>query len=489
MKALSQWRCVFGTKVFRSVLPLVLAMFWVTQARAGEDVVQAATPSAVGTTTSVQRVLVAKLEDEMINPVTSQFLCDLITRAETERAAVIIQLDTPGGLLQSTREIVKRELTAKVPVIVYVAPQGARAASAGVFITLAAHLAAMAPGTNIGAAHVVDVTGRWPSRDSTLDAMTTVSKLTGTRPALDPQDVMGEKIMNDTLAWVEGIAQIRGRNAEWAREAVEKSVAVTSQRALELNVIDLIATDLNDLLAQLDGRKVVVDATTVTLATKGAIVETVTLSELQRILNILANPNVAVLLLMFGLVLLGYELTHPGLWIPGIAGLICLLLAALALKMLPTNYAAILLIFLGIVLLIAEIKITSYGLLTLGGAICLFFGAIALFQQPKPFIGVTLSFITPLVLTVVLLVSLLVYLVTRSHLHLPAVGMESFVGQTAEVLRPLSPSGKVFFNGTYWDAIWAKEGSPEVRIVRIVGVEGMKLLVEPVEEQSHDRRA
>jgi len=449
----------------------------------GDAVAADTTSSALmKTSPSPRKVFVARLEDEMINPVTAQFLCEAIDRAEAENAVVIIQLDTPGGLLQSTREIVKRELTARVPVVVYVAPPGARAASAGVFITLASHVAAMAPGTNIGAAHVVDVTGSWPVRDRLFDAATTASLVTGARPIVDPREVMSEKIMNDTLAWVEAIAQVRGRNAAWARETVEKSISVTASRAVELHAVDLIAENLDDLLTRLDGRQVQIDSQSRTLHTRGAVVEVLTLSESQRILNVLANPNVALLLLLLGLILLGYEVAHPGVWIPGVTGIICLLLAALALKMLPTNYAAILLILLGIGLLIAEIKITSYGLLTVFGAICIFFGALAMFQQPRPFIGVTLSFIAPLVLVIVGLVLLLVYLVTRSQLRTPATGVESFAGKTAEVIRPLQPEGKVFFNGTYWDAVWKGVGNPSARVVRIVGMAGMKLIVEPMDE-------
>lgn len=430
------------------------------------------------------RILVAELDDEMINPVTAQFLVDAIDRAESENLPVVLQIDTPGGLLQSTREIVKRELSAKVPVIVYVAPNGSRAASAGVFITMAAHIAAMAPSTNIGAAHVVDVTGRWPSRQRLLDAATTAGLVGEPTPLLDPRDVMSEKIMNDTVAWVEALARLRGRNAEWARQAVEQSVSVTAEKALQLGVIDLVVEDLDRLVSALDGRVVSLDGTPVILAPGKVSVERLALSQTQRILNVLANPNVAVMLLLFGLVLLGYELTHPGLWIPGITGAICLLLAALALKMLPTNYAAILLIAVGIGLLIAELKVTSYGLLTLGGAICIFFGALALFQQPKPFYAVTVGVLLPVVLTVTGLTALLLYLVTRAQLHEPAIGIETFIGKTAEVVRPLQPSGKVFFNGTFWDAeLRGEMAAPRGTKVRIIAVENMKLIVEPLNRQ------
>ncbi len=467
------FRSSFATRLFSLLFVLLLGY---------AGAVAETTASQTAPEVPRSKVLLVRINDEMINPVTSRLICEAIDRAEGEKVPLIIQLDTPGGLLQSTREIVKRQLTAKVPVIVFVAPHGSRAASAGVFITLAAHVAAMAPGTNIGAAHVVDITGKWPTQEPFFDRSSSETLFQRPRPPVDARDVMSEKIMNDTLAWVEAIAKMRNRNAAWAREAVEKSVSVTAAQALELGVVDLIANDLDDLLAKLDGQRVATDSETVILRTKAATVETLELSSSQRILNILANPNIALMLLMFGFVLLGYELTHPGTWLPGIAGLICLLLASLALKMLPTNYTAILLIILGIALLLAEIKFTSYGLLTLGGVICLFFGALALFDQPKPFIGVTLNYAIPIIAGVTLLVVLLVYLVTRAQLYQPQFGIESFIGKTAEVVRPLEPTGKVFFNGTYWDAELKTGQSCSASKVKIVGVQGMRLIVEPSED-------
>lgn len=428
----------------------------------------------------VAKVFVARLDDEMINPVTAQFLVNAIERAEQENGVAVLQIDTPGGLLQSTREIVKRQLTAKVPVIVYVAPQGSRAASAGVFITIAGHIAAMAPATNIGAAHVVDISGNWPTKERLLDNMTSGTFTPIPRPDLGPREVMSEKIMNDTLAWVEALAKFRGKNAAWAKDAVEKSLSVTAEKALELGVIDLIAEDLPDLLKKCNDRVVLLDHKKVKLRTTDAIPVFLELSQRERILSVLANPNFAVLLLLFGLLLLGYEVTHPGLWLPGVAGAVCLLLAAYALQMLPTNYAAFLLILLGVGLLIAEIKFTSYGLLTVAGAICLFFGALALFQQPKPFYGVTVWFIGPVVVSVTLLAAFLVFLVTKAHARHVTVGVESYAGKLAEVVVPLEPKGKVFFNGTYWDAEIVSGKAAKGAQVRVVRVEGIKLIVEPV---------
>jgi membrane-bound serine protease (ClpP class) len=433
---------------------------------------------------AVGEVIVVKMDDQIINPVTARFIMDAITRGERDNIPVVIELDTPGGLLQSTRELVKRILGSKVPVITFVSPNGSRAASAGVFITMASHVAAMAPGTNIGAAHVVDISGSWPGRRSRSTDDTTTGT-TETRPTMrepDPSEepnVMSEKVMNDTLAWVEGIARLRGRNADWARDAVERSVSVTAAEALKLNVIDLVAENVTELLKQLDGREVTVQGGSFTLRTANATQVAVELTTRQRILNVLANPNIAYILLLAGFAGLAYEVTHPGLIVPGVGGAVCLLLAAFALQMLPTNYAAILLIIAGLGLIIAEIKFQSYGLLTLGGAACLFFGSLALFDQPGPFIGVSLSVIFAVTASTVVVLGFLVLLVIRVHANRPVMGMSSFVGEIAEVAVPLTPEGKVFYNGAYWDAV-SQEPVARGAKVRILAMDRLRLLVEPL---------
>lgn len=459
------------------------------------SVSQAQTSASATTQQGAPRIIVARLNDEIINPVTAHYLTEAIARGERENAPVVFELDTPGGLLQSTREIVKAIYASRVPVITYVYPDGSRAASAGVFITLASHVAAMAPTTHIGAAHPVDIGGKWsspPTRDKDSSSSSSQEETTPSRtknPFLPDSDgggqgsdsVMGEKVMNDTLAWVEGIARSRGRNVEWAKDAVSKSISTTAEEAKRKGVVDIVAVDERDLLRQLDGRTVAVAGGSFTLHTAKASVEYMELTTRQRILNVLANPNVAYILLLLGIIGLGYELTHPGLIAPGVAGFISLLLAAFALQMLPTNYAALLLILVGIILIIAEIKFVSYGLLTLGGAVCLFFGSLALFDQPGPFLGVSPQIVVPVVLSAVALLGLLVILVIRSHHRRPLVGETSFAGQTAEVIQALAPEGKVFFNGTYWNA----QSTTPVRRgakVRIVGIKGLCLLVEPEEE-------
>lgn len=290
---------------------------------------------------------------------------------------------------------------------------------------------------------------------------------------------MSEKVMNDTLAWIESIARLRGRNVEWARKAVERSESIVAEDAARLNVVDLVAKDLPELLEKIDGRKVAVENGEFVLATAGASPTYLELNARQRILNVLANPNIAYILLLIGLAGLLYEITHPGLLIPGTIGVICLLLAALALQMLPTNYAAILLIIAGVGLIIAEIKITSYGLLTLAGATCLLFGSLALIETQEGFMGVSFGVVLPAVGTLVGLLVLLVYLVVRVHTRQVAVGEESFAGQEGEALTDLAPFGKVFFNGTYWDATAASGSISKGQRVTIVRTDHMRLIVEP----------
>ena len=437
------------------------------------------------TTSSVdfkpKSVLVLRLEDESINPVTARFIVAAIDRAEAENAMLVLMLDTPGGLVQSTREIVKRFLSSKVPIVTYVAPGGARAASAGMFITIASHVAAMAPGTNIGAAHVVDITGSWPGGGGGGDDQTTGPNRPlnpFAKPPASSGSIMEEKVINDISAWARGIAQLRGRNVEWAEKAVRESNAISAEEAVKLNAVDFIAIDLDGLLKQLDGREVNLAGHPTILRTSNLPRTEIEMSQRQRILNMLASPNVALMLLFIAFAGLAYEVTHPGLIAPGTIGLISLLLAALALNMLPTNWAAVLLIIAGLALIIAEIKFVSYGLLTVAGAVCLFFGSIALFDQPFPFMGVPVMTALGMVAGVTSIMVLLVILIIRTHRRPPAIGVSALVGGLAEVKRELCPEGKVFMNGTFWDAV-ASETIPAGTHVRVVQVrEGMLLVVE-----------
>ena len=391
--------------------------------------------------------------DGGINPAVDDFIRESISRARSSGArALIIQLDTPGGLLTSTRSIVKEILGAPVPVMVYVAPSGAGAGSAGVFITLSAHIAAMAPGTNIGAAHPVNAGGG------------------------DVKGTMGEKIENFTASFSEAIAQKRGRNAEWAIQAVRRSVSITEREALKKNVIDIVAKDVDDLLQQADGRKVEADGREIVLAVKNARVERFEMGLKQKVINTLSDPQIAYLLLMAGILGLYMEFSHPGVIFPGVAGAIALLLAFASFQILPINYAGLLLMVLGIALLIGEAFLPSFGVLGVGGAISLALGSLLLFDTQSSDLAVDRSIVFAAVGTLSAFMLFVGYLVFRSQKKKPTAGLEALVGEIGEVKAALNPTGKIFVHGEYWSAE-AEGGIAAGEKVRVVGFEGMCLKV------------
>ncbi len=408
---------------------------------------------------SPARVLHAQVEG-VIGPVTAEFVLHALDRAERQHDdLVVLSLDTPGGLDESMRLIVKRILQSRVPVVVYVAPPGARAASAGVFITYAAHIAAMAPGTNIGAAHPVSMGQK---ADST----------------------MLEKITNDAVAYLRSLARKRGRNEEWAEDAVRRSVSLPAEEAVARQVVDLLAQDLNDLLQKVHGRTVVLDTgDTVRIRAWPARVHTVRMGLRERILAILTNPNVAYILLILGFYGLFFELSHPGSVLPGVAGLISLILAFYAFQTLPVNYAGLLLILLAMVLFLAEVKVQSHGLLGLGGAVSLILGSLMLFDRSVDFLRI--SWWT---LGLVLGATLVFFLVilakaVQAQRRQPVTGAEGLVGLEGEVRKPLGPDreGLVLVHGELWRARSSRV-LERGRRVRVVRVEGLTLWVEPVQE-------
>jgi len=402
--------------------------------------------------------------DAGINPATADFIHESIIRAQRDGAqALIIELDTPGGLLDSTKSIVKDLLGAALPVIVYIAPSGAGAASAGVFVTMAAHIAAMAPGTNIGAAHPVGGQGEDIGGD------------------------MREKVENFTVSLSKTIAQERGRNVEWAEKAVRESVSVTEQEALKLHVIDLVATNRDDLLRQADGREVSVQGTKVKLELAGAEVIQFEMRLKQKLLNVLANPNVAYLLMMAGMLGLYVEFTHPGVFFPGVAGGICLLLALTALQVLPMNYSGLALVILGIGLLISELFLPSFGVMGVGGIISFVLGSLLLFDTPGSDLSVDPNIVYAAAATFGGFTLLVSYLVVRSQRRRPALGREGLIGEIGEVRQRVatgSLGGKVFVHGEYWNA--AADESIEVgEPVEVLSVDGMRLRVRRV-ARPHD---
>ena len=386
-----------------------------------------------------------------ITPIAAEFLVEGIENAELSGAeAVIIELDTPGGLDSSMRSIVKAELNAALPVIVYVAPSGSRAASAGVYITMAAHIAAMAPGTNIGSATPVAMGGA--SLDST----------------------MSRKVIHDATAYLESIARQRGRNIEISRRFVEDAENLPAQRAVEENVADIIATSRRDLLDQIDGRIVNIGGEERRLSTAGATIEVRPMSTRQRLLHALVDPNVAYILFLIGIYGLFFELSNPGALAPGILGGICLILALFAFQSLPTNYAGVALLLVGIVMLILEVKVTSFGALTIGGLTAMILGSMILFDAPGEWARLSLSIVAPSIILSASFFMLCVWLVVRSQRRSVITGERALVGEEGRVVESIGggpQAGKVVFHGEMWsarsdDAITAGER------VRVAAIEG-----------------
>jgi membrane-bound serine protease (ClpP class) len=395
--------------------------------------------------------MVIELEG-VINPGTAQFVTRGLKRAETsELKLVIIRLDTPGGLDSSMRSIIKAILNASVPVVVYVAPRGARAASAGVMITIAAHVAAMAPQTNIGAAHPVSADGKEISK------------------------TMSEKVVNDMVAYARSIAKERGRNEDWVEKAIRESVSITGEVAVKNKVVDLMARDMDDLLRLLNGREIVLDKSKVKLATQGLNLVFFTPGWRDRVLRTISNPNIAYILMMIGLAGLYFELAHPGAILPGVIGAMSLILAFFAFQTLPVNYAGLLLIALAIIFFIAEIKVASYGLLSLAGLISLTLGSVMLFEN----VGVSLKLMMPTIILIGGFFIGIAFLAFRAYRRKPTSGMEGLMGKIGVVEERIDPVGLIFAHGEYWKATSA-EVAEQGEKVRIMDARGLELIVKKI---------
>lgn len=397
-------------------------------------------------------VHVVRLEG-VISASAPQLVTTSLEQAQKERAvALVIELDTPGGLDVSMRAIIKEMMASELPIVVYVSPSGARAASAGAFLTLAAHVAAMAPGTNIGAAHPVAMGGE-----------------------MDKE--MARKVTNDAAAYIRSLAEKRGRNVKWAEDAVRRSVSATEKEALRLGVIDLVSERLEDLLAKIDGRKVEVPSGPVILRTKGAPLVRIEPSFRDRFLRVISDPTIAYILLLLGLAGLYFEFSTPGAILPGILGGICLILAFYAFQTLPINYAGLLLILLGVILFIAETMVISHGILTLGGIVSMVLGSIMLIDTPVPYMRISLSAIFGATAATAAFFVLLVGAAVRAQRGRPQTGKEGLLGTVGVARTRLSPGGLVFVQG----AIWSAEASEAVEVgeaVQVVAIDGLKLKVE-----------
>ncbi len=390
----------------------------------------------------------------VINPVLVDYIRRGIEHAEDSNAAAcIIQLDTPGGLDTSMRDIIKDIVNARVPVVVYVSPSGARAASAGVFITMAAHVAVMAPNTAIGAASPVAM---------------------GAEGEAAMSETMKEKIVNDAAAYIRSLAQAQGRNMEWAERAVREAVSATEQEALELNVIDMVAADLDALISQLDGREVtMLGGAVVTLHTQGVTINHVNMNTIEGFLYAISDPNIAYLLLSLAMLGITVEIFNPGLIFPGVVGGISLLMAFYSLGVLPVNYAGVLLIILAFGLFIAELFTASFGLFTAGGITSLVLGSLILFKG-GPLFQVNPWLIATVTICIAALFAFVVQRVIRAHRRQASTGREGLVGKAAIVKITLEPRGTVFFKGERWTAISEMgriEAGEEVLITKVDGLE------------------
>jgi len=396
---------------------------------------------------------------DTINPGVEDFLRYAIERSEEEGAeCLIIHLDTPGGLMTSTRGIVQAILNSEVPVVVYVSPSGAQAASAGVFVTVAADIAAMAPGTNIGAAHPVSIGG-------------------GEVPS-----TMDEKITNDTVAFARSIAAQRGRNGDWLEDSIRKSVSITAEEAYALNVIDLVADDLPALLKKLDGWETMRKGITRTLRTAGAEQRTILPGWQHQVLRSISNPNIAYILLMIGLAGLYFELSQPGAIFPGVIGGIALILALYALQTLPVNYAGILLILLAVLFFILEIKVTSHGMLSFAGVLALVLGSLMLFRVPGYTIRLAWSVFIPTVGVISAFFVTVATLAFRAQVSKPQTGAEGLLGMIGEVKQDLQPAGKIFVHGELWNAVSDQDLHVGEK-VQVVAVENLRLKVEKIDDR------
>ncbi len=404
-------------------------------------------------------VLHIRVEDT-IQPASQNFIERALAEAEAADAElVVMELDTPGGLLDSTREITSAITSSIVPVVVFVTPAGARAASAGFFILLSADIAAMSPGTNTGAAHPV-----------------------GGQGENLPDDVR-EKVTSDASAMIKSFAEQRGRNVDLAIEAVEESSSFTAEQALEDGLIDLVAHNVEDLLDQLKSGEVTrFDGTTEVMDLESPVIRRIEPTFADRLFSVLANPNVAYLLMALGALGLYVEITHPGGILPGVIGVVFLLLGLYSISVLPISWAGVALIFVALVLFLLEVKVASYGLLTIGGLICFVLGSLMLFDSPIPDMRVSLGVILPTAIVLAAVTSFLLSRVLVTHRMQPMTGVEGMVGKIGTVLADIDPIGKVLVNGEYWDARTSGVVIPAGDSVRVVAVGDKQIDVEPAAE-------
>ncbi|HEX5353080.1 MAG TPA: nodulation protein NfeD [Rhodanobacteraceae bacterium] len=424
-----------------------------------------------GSSTARPQVVVLRV-DGAISPASADYLVHGIARADAVHAtAVVLELDTPGGLSSSMRDIIKAILASKVPVIGYVAPSGARAASAGTYIMYACHIAAMAPATNIGAASPVSLTGGGGGTPSS-------SSSNGKNASAATESTEMRKVANDAVAYIRALAERRGRNADWAEKAVRDAVSVSDQQALKLHVVDMIAPNLQVLLADVDGRSVETSAGTQVLRTRGASLQAINPGMRSKFLGVIANPEVAYILLLIGIGGLVMEGMHPGGVLPGVAGAICLLLALYAFQLLPVNFAGLGLILLGVILIISEAFVPAYGVLGTGGVISFVIGSVILMHTGVPGFGIALPVVIGVAIAAAGIIAGIVWMAMRSHRRPVVSGREEMAGAVGEVVADFQGHGFVHVHGERWQAE-SRVPLQRGQRVAVTGMRGLVLDVEP----------
>lgn len=453
--------------MFAALVALVLA----SAARADSDVILLDLKGALGVATA-------------------EYIIGGIDQAnERDADLVIIRMDTPGGLVAPMRDIVQAILGSDVPVVTYVSPGGARADSAGTYILLASHVAAMAPTTHLGAATPVSMLGgdpkdapRLPGSKEPEDAEeeSATEEQSESAPAA-PGTAMERKVLNDAIAYIRGLAEAHGRNADWAEDAVRNAATLTAREALEKNVIDLIAADEDELLAAIHGREVTANNQQVTIDSENAIIETIEPNWRLKFLNAIASPEIAILLLMVGMYGLLFEGYNPGAILPGVVGVICLLLAAYALQVLPVNYAGLALIVVGLALITAEAFVPSFGALGLGGIVAIVFGSIMMFDSGIPGFGISVAFVVGMALVAGLFLYWLVSYLVKLRKRGAVTGTESIVGGTGEAMESFVGAGKIWLEGESW-AVHSAVPIEKGQAVIVQSMTGLILQVAPAQE-------
>jgi len=448
---------------------------------------------AYASNAAAQTVVVLEIEGG-IGVATADYLASGIRHAEEQNAdLVIIDMDTPGGLVKPMRDMVQDILGSSVPVATYVSPAGARADRAGTYILLASHIAAMAPTTHLGAATPVslngeDVTPPEPGGKPGGTPEDSESEGDGETAPLPTGSAMERKVLNDAVAYIRGLAERHGRNAEWAEKAVTEAATLTAKEALEQNVIEFIAVDHADLLQQLDGYEVKMDSQVVALETAGAAIETFEPNWRIKILSAIANPEIVLLLGIIGLYGLMYEGWNPGAIVPGVVGVICLLLAAYALQVLPVNYAGLALILVGIALMVAEAFAPSFGALGLGGIAAFVFGAIMMFDSGIPGFGISIGFVIGLAVLVALAIIWLVGYALKLRRRGAVSGAESIVGGIGTALEDFEGEGRIWLESEAWHAVSKVPIQKDQQVV-VTAMNGLVLEVQPLPERAADAPA